>query len=573
MASIFLWLRRKGRIPVDRLKAVQKALAYRGRMQHREIKGRWGGSICTWGDAWLRSEQGRLLCAVQVGIGHNRFDGFTSLSPTFLRTQEGMWSFFELDIANSLCAVASSGFGGLPIFLFQNDREFILSSEIKTIRFALPGQCQVNLSRLAGMIVTGAPPEFGDLTLFDNIQVLPRGKICRLYWVSRREEKFDYLEPAFGTQLWVTPCRKDIKEAARVLRREMRGVLNRELACKAPIALPLSGGVDSSILAAELKDAQIPFIAFTVTYPECEGYDPDESLRASLTAQHLGIPIRFVKVEGAGLLNLTEKIIYAHEIPVLTPGFHVVWELYRVIKESGFKEILSGVGGDGVLGAEVGLWFGALMTANPYRALSEWRRWGGSLSFVSALTGYLYFLSPTTREWVNSLRYRRSIHEWLRMNPNLPQWYESKYFDYAHVRKDRGGKTLHHLLQGEGRRGFYHRLDVILPYLDLTLRRELDKIPVSFKIYRGWNKYLARLTYSHALPREIIWDRRKIGFDVPMGIWMNGPWRKQIKEGVVESPELGVIVDLKWMKDNFELLPLSIRWRLYSASRFLDLFR
>jgi len=62
------------------------------------------------------------------------------------------------------------------------------------------------------------------------------------------------------------------------------------------------------------------------------------------------------------------------------------------------------------------------------------------------------------------------------------------------------------------------------PLLDQELVEWAMKLPLSWKLRRGENKYLLRrLAYRH-IPREIL-DRPKRGFAVPIDRWLRGPLR------------------------------------------------
>lgn len=573
MSSFLVWLTRCSKVPASRLNQTLKLLRSHGQMYRKVIAGAvWKGVIYTFGDVLIKDETGRFSCLLQTGVEYTQTNDLDAVGISNFRELEGIWTSIEFKTKDALLTVAEGRFGGMPCFLYEDDINVIFSSGIKPILAAVPGRGSLSLPKLLGMVLLGTPPEFGDQTLFERISILPCKKVHSFNLDSGSHTSFDYLRRYTPAPLWVSACKREISQVALSFRQKMREAVRRNLSMHIPIALPLSGGVDSSILAVELKETSIPFTAFTVTYPECKGAYPDEERQASLTAKRLGIPLYRIEIKRDDILDLTDELVLEHEVPVLTPGFHVAWILFHSIKKHGFDKIFSGDGGDGALGGDAGAWLGAFLKQKPFKALAEWYKWGGNLSLRSAVVGYLYFFSPQTRKFVDNLRFHKVLTRWIKIKPEWPKWYESSSFDYANLNKDMVTKVIDHVLRGEKARAIHNNLRISLPFLDLDLRNYMENIPESFKMYRGWRKYLARFSYSDSLPHEVIWNRRKIGFDVPLDLWMNGVWHRKLKEEVLECRRWSEILDLAWMKSNFETLPIHLRWRFYTASRFIALF-
>ena len=64
-----------------------------------------------------------------------------------------------------------------------------------------------------------------------------------------------------------------------------------------------------------------------------------------------------------------------------------------------------------------------------------------------------------------------------------------------------------------------HSREVRLPLLDHELVEFLFSLPPSFKIHKGWTKFLLRDALSNLLPSEITWRTDKIGYEPPQKKW------------------------------------------------------
>lgn len=133
----------------------------------------------------------------------------------------------------------------------------------------------------------------------------------------------------------------DPADAARALRSTALETVAAQVST-APVLLQLSGGLDSSVLAACLHHAQIPFEA--VNFISCSA-DGNEQRYARVVADTYGI--RFHQIHEAelahGLEVPTEKTFRPGSNPVLVPLDRAV-EQHR--REAGARLLLDGGGGD-----------------------------------------------------------------------------------------------------------------------------------------------------------------------------------------------------------------------------------
>jgi asparagine synthetase B (glutamine-hydrolysing) len=333
----------------------------------------------------------------------------------------------------------------------------------------------------------------------------------------------------------------------------------------------MSGGGDSAIMAVELKRAGIRFTPFSVTYPELAGAFPDESPLVKLTAKRLGLGVNWIKVRGEGLLASVPDLIALHEYPV-SYGMLVAGRMIKNIHSRGHHDIVSAMGGDGIFAGGAEWWLGALTHSHPVKGFAQWLLWRRSIPLKGYLSSLLTFCLPTARRMLNSRRF--TTPSWARIKPIFPAWYESTASDYYTYRREHEHqRVLHDLFNDSYLQTRSMGVRHILPFVDSSLLGFTQRIPPSLVLYRGWNKYLARYAYSDELPTQVIWNPIKMGFEVPVQRWVNGPWREEIIRILSSSNLLAEMFDTAALLGQLHTLPAWLVFRLYSTVLFLEAFQ
>ena len=71
-----------------------------------------------------------------------------------------------------------------------------------------------------------------------------------------------------------------------------------------------------------------------------------------------------------------------------------------------------------------------------------------------------------------------------------------------------------------------------VPYLDHELVEHVVTIPSQYKLHGWQTKAILRESLRDLVPREIL-TRKKMGFPVPLGRWLRGPYRSVVEEFVL----------------------------------------
>ena len=192
-----------------------------------------------------------------------------------------------------------------------------------------------------------------------------------------------------------------------------------------PAALALSGGVDSAVLAAILRDR---VIAYTLA-PDLPGYD--ESSEAQSIADQLGITLRRVTVREADYVTTLPAAIRACESPLY--NLHPVSRhlLARAVRADGFEVLISGDGADELFRGSDGADYLPIV---------------GSLTRAAGLVACAPFLDPAVAPWVaadpekralRSLACELGVPEAIAWRPKAPRFAPAmdltRHHDPAHI--------------------------------------------------------------------------------------------------------------------------------------------
>jgi asparagine synthase (glutamine-hydrolysing) len=115
-----------------------------------------------------------------------------------------------------------------------------------------------------------------------------------------------------------------------------------------PLGAFLSGGVDSSTIVALMQaQSSIPVRTFTIGFQE-SGYDEAEYARE--VARHLGTEHQVVHATHADIGRVFPEVIWHTEVPVMRTAPAPMFLLSKLVRDSGYKVVLTGEGADEFLG-------------------------------------------------------------------------------------------------------------------------------------------------------------------------------------------------------------------------------
>jgi asparagine synthase (glutamine-hydrolysing) len=294
--------------------------------------------------------------------------GFASLGEAVLERVGGEFALLVWDGSARRGLLARDRVGGRPLFVAEHGRALLFASEVRNLLALLPRRPAPDGVALSHFLARTSGRH--DRTLYDGIRRVPAGHAVLLSqngWARVRHSR-----PAYAP-----PRRLPADEAALELRAALRGAVERALEGAERPAVMLSGGFDSSSIAATaravLGDGAPP--TYSTVFPEDEAVD--ESARIARARERIGVPGVEAAFLGGSALAAGIEFIREWELPSVTPNLFIWLPLFRRAASDGIDVLLDGEGGDELFGCAAFLVADQLRAGRPDRALRTARRLPG----------------------------------------------------------------------------------------------------------------------------------------------------------------------------------------------------
>ena len=486
-----------------------------------------------------------------------------TISASGLESNADVW----VKVAQNSLILGRESFGRVPFYWTQIDQVIWFASRLQLLLPLLPSP-QVNLEGLYGYscfsyIPTPLSPVQGIIALPAGREQLwniePSGNLLRtqshqlLEWQEATAPITDEQEAIAGLQ---TLLKNAVERQITDIKGETVGVL-------------LSGGLDSSIIAALLVHFGIKVQAYTLDFGDS---GIPEYPYAEQVAQHLGIPL--VKVDA------TPKTIRANLIPTIKAldlpfGDGVTVPLFLLHRAASQDTciIFNGEGGDQLF---AGWTNKPLIAASVYQAehpennqsfvdhyLQTFHRLWGFEAQIFQPPIYAQIKDINPRKWLHT-----SLDE--TFTPSLLHRLRR-----ASLRL-KGAQNIHPRATNLA---FAHGLQVRSPFCDLPLAQWTFSLSGDLFLQGACEKYILKRAVDSWLPTEIVW-RQKRGMGVPLtswclkewwhllGIWLNsgtleaeGRWQSDLPTRIARGNLGGTI----WGRRIGEILWLLIVWQVWRS--------
>jgi asparagine synthase (glutamine-hydrolysing) len=342
------------------------------------------------------------------------------------------------------------------------------------------------------------------------------------------------------------------EELARTLAERLDAAVASQLVSDVPVGVFLSGGIDSSVVAAlAQRHASRPMTTFSIGFADPQF---DESAFARQVAAHLGTRHVQQTFTEAELLDALDPALSCLDEPMADPSILPTFALSRLAARH-VKVVLGGDGGDE-------LWAGyptytAHRMARLYRRIPRPGRTAirNAVSLLPVGRGYQpleWKARRFTQRWDDEPRTRH-----LRWMSNLdlpdlsravpgsdgvprvlldlaPQAAGSDVLDEV-LALDFQTYLPGSVLTKVDRASMAHGLEVRPPLLDNSLIDFAFSIRASVRMRGGRPKALLKRACAGLLPGAVI-HRRKKGFAIPLARWIAGPLLERVRDAVASSP-------------------------------------
>jgi asparagine synthase (glutamine-hydrolysing) len=392
---------------------------------------------------------------------------------------EGMFAFCIWDERSGTTYIGRDAFGMKPLYLYEDGGRLVFASEIGAIT-AL-GDTDLPLSSTGLSDYLTFRYIAGTNTIYRSVSRLAPGTYLKIRDGRSTTHSFSSLTtPPTGFAM-------DFEEAKRELRSLLLTSVSSHLIGEAPIAMLLSGGVDSSIVAVLLRELGVRMEAFNVGFANVNEFE-----FSSAVAESCGFKLHNVEISPDALVDRMDDIILALDEPVADPA---CWPLYLLCEHIRpyAKVVLSGEGADELFGGYP-----------QYKLATEPTDTGDLFTQFNRRSWYFLdghtFLQDKARS-----SYWRRFEKYFRGNTVMQAM--SAYDFRTWVPEDLMMKADKILMR--------HSLEGRFPFLNRELYAFSRRIPDNFKINaEGVSKSILKEAFRSDLP-DIVLDRPKMGFSVP----------------------------------------------------------
>jgi asparagine synthase (glutamine-hydrolysing) len=452
----------------------------------------------------------------------------------------GQFAFALWDDRRRCLVLARDRFGICPLYWTRQGDWLLFASEIKALLASGMVPARADLRGIDHIFTFAAMP--GPITCFEGIQLLPAGHYLTVRPGNSSGTAAAIAERAYWEMDFPDRGEEDPGENAHALvdrfEHLMLAAVEKRLRADVPVGSYLSGGVDSSVIAALACHVKGPAInTYTVRIDEPE---LDELDAASLVARHIGTKAPIVQeFRAEDALNTYPRLIHAAEAPVIDTSCAALLLLAQRVHGCGQKVVLTGEGADEWL---IGYpWYKlakilGYLDVLPGLPLSDRIRRG-----YFKLTQVPQFPADRRREveesiggpnaWIDAygllalskLRfYAEPLREIsLKHNPwtdlQIPldrakRWHPLNRGVWMAARVTLAG----HLLQAKGDRVAMHSsVEVRYPFLDEDVFSFLASLDPRWKLHGFRDKHLLRLLAERWVPPSV-YRRRKVIFRAPL---------------------------------------------------------
>ncbi|PWW25981.1 asparagine synthase (glutamine-hydrolyzing) [Chryseobacterium sp. AG844] len=448
-----------------------------------------------------------------------------------LNKLNGMFVFGIFDKIKGEFYLVRDRFGVKPlIYTFFND-QLLFSSSIASVAKQI--NPEIDLEYCSSGIRFGFFEGYEDRTPFKNVKYLLPGSLmkCTLDEKLKIETKTWY-----SLEEQVAKKRKELESlSSDELISQGKALLENStkirLRSDVPLAISLSGGVDSSSIAAITSKGIDHLMAFSYgapDHPKSEGpiinkFAKDKNINVeyihhSYTAQEMG--------------NIYDQTMEAQESPFLGLSIIAQHEVYKQVKERNIKVLLGGQGGDEIFAGYRKFFVVALKKAIEKKEILP------GLQYFHSLALMLIFETKQIKTyWNEKNRYLKTTGKDTSFLDCLPEislnLFENTSLSNRQI-SDIQKYSIPSLLRYEDRNSMYFSIESRLPFMDYRLVEFALALPDLLKIKHGYGKWILREMMKKDVPGYILKNRLKRGFDVTQN-WVNDGVGERIQTNILEN--------------------------------------
>ena len=435
-----------------------------------------------------------------------------------LDKMEGMWAFALVDIDKQQITLCRDRFGEKPLYVWETSEAYYFGSEPKYLATLAGIKPEINYEQISRFLVNGYKAiykrpqtffqNFGEIAPSNYLTFSDNGSSSRArYW-----------------DLKYAPAHMDEKTAVDGVRAHLKNSMKVRLRSDVPVALCLSGGVDSTILSGmAVQDFNENISTFSIIDDD-ERYNEKKNIDAQVS--FLGCRNYKIHTSQDNFWDRMSKLISYHDKPISTLSYYLHSFMSEQISNSGCRVAISGNGADELFAGyydHYSFWLSEMSSrSNHSKLIADWKNSYGKYVQNPILQNPDVFLHNSAERnhiYLNA----EEFSSWL-IEPFCEPFTESRYSD--NILRNRMLNELKHetipvILHEDDRNSMFYSVENRSPYLDRNLAEFLFTVPSRHLVKDGFAKYLLRSAGTGYVSETVLWDKRKKGFNAPIDSLIN----------------------------------------------------
>ena len=454
----------------------------------------------------------------------------------------GMFAFACYDQQNRTLLIARDHLGVKPLHYAWDSKTFAFASELKAITEHPSVSRDIDLDALGLFLECQYIP--APLTIFRSVRKLAAGHAMKLNTVSGTLETWKYWQPDYARKLALSE-----EDAVTALEGELRTSVSSMLVADVPIGAFVSGGIDSSLVAALMTDiTKKPIETFNLGFlddtgaPDSTQSEHDEAARV---ARHLGSHHHALMVKPTDVTDAFGEWVDVFDEPFGDQAALPTMLLSKLTRQhvtvaltgEGADELFSGYGNyrkrvaeeriSSLLGAP-GSPLPALLKLLPAAARKD-----RLIKAIMQPRNQRYSTIPNVFD--RAIQPQLFSAELQRQQRSHIADYAAKFYDECNAR-DYLEKIMYvdmklwladDLLTKVDRATMAYSLEARVPYLDHRVVEFVAQLDPTLKQHGLTTKYVLKKLAARYLPNDIVY-RNKQGFVMPLSDWLQGSLKPHV---------------------------------------------
>jgi len=452
-----------------------------------------------------------------------------------LNKLDGMFAFALYDKEKNKLILARDRFGEKPLYYFHNNESFVFASELMAIIRSKTIEKIIDPESLYLYLSLHYVPF--EKTIIKNIY-----KLLPAHYLVLDTRKFSIQTIKYWS-LSLQKIHIPFQDAVNEVRKLVTQTSRERMIADVPIGAFLSGGIDSSILVANMADHVAHLHTFSIGFSEDEF---DESVYAKFVAKKFGTKHHHFYFTSKKAQNSINDVILSMDEPL---GDQALLPVYLLSKEARkyVKVVASGEGADEIFGGydyyhqknkttiqNIQLFLSLFVRPNLTFLNENSNSTASGFPLISNNIGRKSLININVND--DLLKDRFFKHYDNRLNSIKDPLSRKQFTDLTTWLPD-------DLLMKYDKMAMANSLEGRAPYLNTKLVEFVINLPKEYKYNNHQEKYILRKAFAHKLPSKIL-NRQKQGFRLPMDQWLQKDLSKKLVE-LAHEKDCGDLINNK----------------------------